>query len=200
VPFVFFRYAITLLPVFALLQAWAIRALATRSRVLAAATLLLALLPDRADLVHGRFSVTLARYVDEITHHLPGPIDGIVRLLDASARPGDRLFISYGDLPLRFYTRLEIRGGQGCQSLAGWPPPDRVIARYFSDFSPRRRPPSKTPSARSVSEDRDLAVRVPPESICRSSIIWENIPEPDRAYFVTPGDRPKITVYEKARP
>ena len=48
VPFVFFRYVLTLLPVLSLLQARIIEVVATRSRVLAAAILLLALLPDRA--------------------------------------------------------------------------------------------------------------------------------------------------------
>jgi len=45
VPFVFFRYVLTLLPVLALLQARVVQALAARSRVLAAAVLLLALCP-----------------------------------------------------------------------------------------------------------------------------------------------------------
>ncbi len=201
VPFVFFRYVITLLPVFTLLQAWAIRTLATRSRVLAVAILLLAVLPDRADLVRGRLSVTLARYVDEITHHVSGPIDGIVRHLAAAARPGDRLFISYGDLPLRFYTRLEIRGGQGCQSVAGWPPPDWVIVRYFFRFQP---------AAPAAKQDAERTLQYLKTGISQSTYrridlpvvdtVWETIPEPDRHVFRDPGDRPKITLYEKVRP
>ncbi len=201
VPFVFFRYVITLLPVFALLQAWAIRALASRSRVLAAAILVLALLPDRADLVRGRVSFTLARYVDEITHHVTGPIDGIVRHLATASRPGDRLFISYGDLPLRFYTKLDIRGGQGCQSLAGWPPPDWVIVRYFFRFQPA------APGAREDAERtlHYLRTEVPQDAYRRIDLpvadtVWENIPEPDRHVFREPADRPRITVHEKARP
>jgi len=201
VPFVFFRYLITLLPVFALLQAWIVRTLATRSRVLAAAVLLVALLPDRADLVRGRFSVTLAKYVDEITHHVPGPIEGIVRHLATAARQGDRIFISYGDLPLRFYTRLEVRGGQGCQSLAGWPPPDFVIVRYFFRFRPA------APGAREDTERtlHYLKSEIPPHLYRRVDLpaedtVWENIPEPDRHVFRGGGDRPKITVYEKVRP
>ncbi len=201
VPFVFFRYLITLLPVFALLQAWIVRTLATRSRVLAAAVLALALLPDRADLVRGRFSVTLAKYADEITHHVPGPIEAIVRYLATAARQGDRLFISYGDLPLRFYTGLEVRGGQGCQSLAGWPPPDFVIVRYFFRFRP---------VAPGVREDTErtlhyLKSEIPQHLYRRVDLpvadtVWENIPEPDRHVFRDGGDRPKITVYEKVRP
>ncbi|MGH7302732.1 MAG: ArnT family glycosyltransferase [Candidatus Rokuibacteriota bacterium] len=201
VPFVFFRYVITLLPVFALLQAWAIRALASRSRVLAAAILVLALLPDRADLVRGRLSFTLARYLDEITHHVPGPIDGIVRHLAAAARPGDRLFISYGDLPLRFYTKLEIRGGQGCQSLAGWPPPDWVIVRYFFRFQPAA-PGAQQDAERTL---QYLKAEIPQHAYRRVDLpvadtIWENIPEPDRHVFREPAGGPKITVHEKARP
>jgi hypothetical protein len=201
VPFVFFRYLITLLPVFALLQAWVVRTLATRSRVLAVAVLLLALLPDRADLVRGRFSVTLAKYVDEITHHVPGPIEAIVRHLATAARQGDRLFISYGDLPLRFYTRLAVRGGQGCQSLAGWPPPDFVIVRYFFRFRPA------APGAREDTERtlHYLKSELPQHLYRRVDLpaedtVWENIPEPDRHIFRGGGDRPKITVYEKVRP
>jgi hypothetical protein len=201
VPFVFFRYMITLLPVFALLQAWAIRAVATRSPVLAAAILLLALLPDRAELIHGRLSVTLARYIDEITHHVPGPIDGIVRHLETAARPGDRLFISYGDLPRRFYTPLEIRGGRGCQSLTGWPPPDWVIVRYFFRLQP---------SSAAMKDDSERTVRYLKTGLSQTmyrridlpvvDTVWENIPEPDRHTYRDPGDRPKITLYEKARP
>ncbi|TMK29252.1 MAG: glycosyltransferase family 39 protein [Actinobacteria bacterium] len=51
VPFVFFRYALTLLPVLALLQARIVRFIAQGSRALAVAVLLLALLIDRGDLV-----------------------------------------------------------------------------------------------------------------------------------------------------
>ena len=48
----FFRYAITLLPALALLQAWTIRAVWPVSRPLAVAALALALVVDRADLLH----------------------------------------------------------------------------------------------------------------------------------------------------
>ena len=201
VPFVFFRYVLTLLPVLALLQARIVQALAARSRVLAAAVLLLALLPDRADLVRGQLALTLVKYVDEITHDVRGPIEGIVRYLGAAARPGARVFISYGDLPLRFYTNLEVRGGQGCQTLAGWPPPDWVIVRYFFRFQP---------AALGARDDAErtlqyLTSEVTPQRYRRVDLpvadtIWENIPEPDRHVYREPGDRPKITLYEKVRP
>jgi len=201
VPFVFFRYLITLLPVWALLQAWAVQWLAGRNRPVAIAILLLALLPDRADLVHGRFSITLMKYLDELTHHVPGPIEAMVAHLKTAARPGDRVFVSYGDLPLRFYTNLEIRGGQGCQNLAGWPAPDWVFFRYFFRFRPAVTGAEKD-------EERTLhylRTQVTPPRYKTFTLpvidrIWENIPEPERHVFRVPGNWPQITVYQKTLP
>lgn len=202
VPFTFFRYALTLLPVVALLQARIIRVLAERSRALAVAVLLLALLIDRGDLVYGgRVSITLLKYADEIIHHVPGPIEGIVTHLRTAARPGDRVFISYGDLPLRFHTKLEVRGGQGCQSLADWPPPDWVIVRYFFRFRPAA-PGAEEDAGRTI---QFLRAEVTPSRYRRIDLpvvdtIWENIPEPDRLVFRPPSDRAKVSLYQKIQP
>jgi len=130
-PYFWFRYVVGLFPVLALLQAVVIRALWPVNRLVAVAACVLALFVDRADLVRGRLGSLPAKYVDEITHHVPGPIAGIVSHLRAYARPGDRVFMTYGDLPIRFYTGLEVRGGLGCQGFAGWPLPDWVIGRHF---------------------------------------------------------------------
>jgi 4-amino-4-deoxy-L-arabinose transferase-like glycosyltransferase len=202
VPFVFFRYALTLLPVLALLQARIVRVIADGSRALAAAVLLLALLIDRGDLVFaGRFTITLYKYADEIVHHVPGPIEGIVTYLKGVARPGDRVFISYGDLPLRFYTKLEVRGGQGCQSLAGWPPPEWAIVRFFFRFRP---------AAPGATEDAGRTIQFLKSEVTDShyrridlpviDTIWENIPEPDRLVFRIPANRARVTLYQKIRP
>lgn len=202
VPFTFFRYALTLLPVVALLQARIIRVLAEQSRVLAAAVLLLALLIDRGDLVYGgRFSITLLKYANEIIYHVPGPIEGIVTHLRTAARPGDRVFISYGDLPLRFHTTLEVRGGQGCQSLAGWSSPDWVIVRYFFRFRPSA-PGAEEDASRTI---QFLKSEVTPSRYRRIDLpvvdtIWENIPEPDRLVIRPPSDLAKVSLYQKIRP
>jgi hypothetical protein len=202
VPFTFFRYALTLLPVVALLQARIIRVLSERSRVLAAVVLLLALLVDRGDLVYGgRFSITLLKYANEIIHHVPGPIEGIVTHLRTAARPGDRVFISYGDLPLRFHTTLDIRGGQGCQSLAGWSSPDWVIVRYFFRFRPSA-PGAEEDAGRTI---QFLRAEVTPTRYRRIDLpvvdtIWENIPEPDRRVSRPPSELAKVSLYQKIRP
>ena len=197
-PFVFFRYAITLLPALALLQACVIRAVWPVNRPLAVAALALALFVDRADLLQGSVGSPLLKYVGEVTHDVGGPIRAIVTHLRAEARPGERVFITYGDLPLRFYTELEIRGGQGCQSLAGWPLPDWIVARYFFRFR------SSGPGAQEDTERtlRYLRTEIPPERYRRVDLpvadtIWENIPEPDRHVFRAPTDRPPVTLYRK---
>lgn len=200
VPFVFFRYVLTLLPALALLQARILQVVASRTLVLAVAVFVLALLPDRADLIRGRFSVTLAKYVAEITHHVPGPIEGIVTHLQTGARPGDRVYISYGDLPLRFHTSLDVRGGQGCQSLDGWPAPDWVVVRYFFRFRPVA-PGAKEDADRTLQYLKSTVTlpRYRKVDLPVADTIWENIPEPDRHVYRDPGDRPKITLYEKVR-
>ena len=118
--------------------------------------------------------------------------------LRAEAKPGERVFVSYGDLLLRFYTDLEIRGGQGCQTLAGWPLPDRIVIRYFSRFRP------SGPRARDDAERtlRYLRTEIPPERYRRVDLpvadtIWENVLEPDRHVFRAPANRPPVILYRK---
>lgn len=199
-PASFFRYVVTLLPIFALLLAGTIRAVWAQSRALAIATLAFALLADRAGLGLASPGSPLVKYADEVTHDIPGPIEAIVLHLRAEARPGDRVFISYGDLPLRFYTGLEIRGGQGCQSLAGWPPPEWIIERFFFRFSPTS-PEAQEDFSRTLAYLREV-----PRHLYRSvslpgvDTVWENIPEPEWHVFRAPREGPRVVVRRKIEP
>lgn len=198
-PFAFFRYVVTLLPALALLQAAALRALWPANRVATVVGLALLVFLDRGDLVHGALGSAPAKYVYEITHDVPGPIAAIVGHLRANGRPGERVFITYGDLPLRFYTDLDVRGGQGCQSLAGWPFPDWIVPRFFFRFR------TNAPGADADAErtGRYLRTEVPLRQYRETRLptvdtIWENIPEPDRHVYRAPEDGPRITLYRKA--
>src|SRR5207249_2792337 len=86
-PYAFFRYVVTLLPVCALLTAASIVALGSSSRALGAVALALVLLVDRADLGRGVLDSTLWKYVRELTNDQPGPIAGMVSFFRAEARP-----------------------------------------------------------------------------------------------------------------
>jgi 4-amino-4-deoxy-L-arabinose transferase-like glycosyltransferase len=51
------------------------------------------------------------KFLYELTHDYDGPIKGIVTFLNANADPDDVVAITYGDMPLKFYTNLRIVGG-----------------------------------------------------------------------------------------
>jgi hypothetical protein len=99
------------------------------------------------------------------------------------------------------HPKLEVRGGQGCQSLAGWPPPEWAIVRFFFRFRPAA--PGATEDAgrtiqflkAEVTESRYRRIDLPV-----IDTIWENIPEPDRLVFRIPANRARVTLYQKIRP
>ena len=54
----------------------------------------------------------------EITHDYDGPIEGIVNYLSENADKDDIVAITYGDMPLKFYTQLRIVGGLTGEDLS----------------------------------------------------------------------------------
>jgi len=57
-------------------------------------------------------------FIYELTHNYDGPIEGIVAFLDKNAKPDDIIAITYGDMPLKFYTDLRIVGGYAGEDLS----------------------------------------------------------------------------------
>jgi hypothetical protein len=135
----------------------------------------------------------LGNFLHEVTHPYRGPMEQLVALLAASASPADRVFITYGDLILAFYTNLEIRGGQSGRPLAGWAEPEWVVVRSFFRFSDR--PALRADAARMrVWLERDVPVHryrvVPGPS---TDVPWDNIPEPQLHWYRVPeGGRPMM--------
>lgn len=68
-------------------------------------------------------------YYYEITHDYDGPSEGMVKLLKRYARPDDIVAITYGDMPLKFYTNLRIVGGLTGEDLNEALDADWVIIR-----------------------------------------------------------------------
>lgn len=62
-------------------------------------------------------SGSIGDFLYELTHDYDGPIEGIVKHLQQHARPGERVAIVYGDMPLKFYTDLRVIGGLTGESL-----------------------------------------------------------------------------------
>jgi hypothetical protein len=186
----FVRYIVNLIPLLVVLLTWLVSRLWRLAPALAVAVVLLVVATDAP---HGwvvphrtpfrspaePIRSPLLEYLREITREDVGPIEAIVTLLRQEARPGERLFITYGDLPLRFYTDLQIRGGQGCQTLEGWPLPDWVVVRAFfrlwSEASARHQEDWHRMYAYVSSLPRAAyrAIELPVVDT-----IWEDIPEP----------------------
>jgi hypothetical protein len=129
-PWGFFRY---LAPIIAPLQAIAARWVMEALRLNRALGLLLLALPL---ILH-----PLPEYLYELTHDYDGTIEGIVTYLNEHASAGDTVAITYGDMPLKFYTPLRVIGGLTGEDLSPATTADWIILR------------------RQVSSDKDRAVR-----------------------------------------
>jgi 4-amino-4-deoxy-L-arabinose transferase-like glycosyltransferase len=216
-PWYFFRYVVGLLPVFALLLAFMCRTTWSWNRVAGAIATVMLLFtgifhtlsayPFKMSLweqivTHEQSKLytvyfPLYNYLYEITHDFDGPIEKIVGLLREQARPSDRVVITYGDLPLKFYTDLQIHGGQAGEDPERWGRPDWVVVRGFFRFGDR--PAMKADAERMrtylaqfrqgeyVLVDIDL-----------KDVFWENIPEPDYHRFRTATQGRRVMIWRRA--
>jgi len=70
-------------------------------------------------------------YLYEITHDYHGPIEGIVKYLNQHGKKDDVVIITYGDMPLKFYTDMRILGGETGEDLSPAKEADWVIIRKY---------------------------------------------------------------------
>ncbi len=143
VPQYFFRYLVHLYPLVAILLGWVILKVwhyHKLSGVLLAMLLLftnfLHLLPmDWLGIINRPWhndvhmltypNLPLKLYVNELIHPYPDVNKNLIRFFQAHAVPGDTILISYGDLPLQFYTSYQVLGG-----LQGRVPPPGNLPRW----------------------------------------------------------------------
>jgi hypothetical protein len=205
-PWSFYRYTVGLLPVAAVLLGFMSKSVLRWSRVVGVpvtACLMLtalfhvalprpltvlkpsALSAERSFHAYDIF-FPLANFLYEMTRPYTGPMELLVDLLSRSAAPTDRVFITYGDLIVVFYTGLEVRGGQSGRSLAEWPEPEWIVVRSF--FSFRDRPAHNADTERKVAWlgsvlSKDHYRRVPSPL---NDTAWDNIPEPQLHWYRVP--------------
>jgi hypothetical protein len=75
----------------------------------------------------------LSNYCYELTHDFRGPMEGFVDYLRQNAQPTDTVAISYGDMPIKWYTGLRVTGGLTGENLedarhARW----LIIRKHFN--------------------------------------------------------------------
>ncbi|MBN1398298.1 MAG: glycosyltransferase family 39 protein [Bacteroidetes bacterium] len=102
----FFRYLVIILPVCAILLAEIVELGFLSHPILGYAGIFIVLLYQ-----------PLPKYFYEITHNLNGPIEGIVTHLRQYAEPMDTVAVSYGDMPIKWYTGLYVIGALSGEKL-----------------------------------------------------------------------------------
>lgn len=132
-------------------------------------------------------------YLYELTHDYEGPIEGIVEFLDEHAEPADIVAITYGDLPLKFYTDLRIVGGLTGEDLTPARSARWVILRHHTisrkDLAVREYLQRNLPLHRF----RPITLDVP-------DIPFENRESPQEHQYRTVEDAPRVVVLERVAP
>jgi hypothetical protein len=77
------------------------------------------------------YSQPILDYFYEITHDYDGPIEGIVKYLNQNAKKSEIVAITYGDLPLKFYTDMKVVGGLTGEDLSPAKQADWVVIRKY---------------------------------------------------------------------
>jgi Dolichyl-phosphate-mannose-protein mannosyltransferase len=139
----------------------------------------------------------LGNYLYELAKPFNGPMDNLVKYLLQNGRPGDRIFISYGDLILKFYTKYEVRGGQTGEDLRGWVVPEWVINRSFFRLKGGR------PALDADADKMRSWVNTLPADYRGVATPWpdlpyDDIPEPEFHWFRPPEDGDKMKIYRRA--
>jgi 4-amino-4-deoxy-L-arabinose transferase-like glycosyltransferase len=127
-------------------------------------------------------------YLYEITHDYDGPIEGIVKYLKEHGKEGDLVAISFGDVPLEFYTSLRAVGLYYDEDLTPALQADWVVLRKYWDSARIRKFLEDLP--------REQFVAIP---IDYPDLPFENIPEPDLHRFRTVTNEDKVVIYRRVR-
>ncbi len=129
-------------------------------------------------------------YIEEITHDYDGPIEGIVKYLKENADDDDTVAITYGDLPLKFYTNMRVLGGLTDEDPTLAKQADWVIIRQYSvgpnDYYMKQYLEKNLP----FDKYEKITIDYP-------DIGWSNRPSPYYHKFRTVKDEDKIVIYRR---
>jgi len=183
-PAPFFRYLAPLIPIIIILASLLVYITRTIHKLLIP-VIILALI----------FTSPVNDYWYELTHDYDGPIEGIVQYLNENADPGDTVAITYGDMPLKFYTDLRVIGGLTGEDLSSVAQQARwvILRRYVV-------------SGKDNAVGRYLVENLPLQDtqqyqqiILReySDIRFENREDPAEHNFRTVNDESKVTIFQR---
>lgn len=211
-PNFFFRYLIHLAPAAAIVMGWCLFRLWTWRRtaagLLAAAAVLtngLNLLPlerfgangpswpgERATLPET--FIPLMAFVTELRQEYPDVNAGLIQYLNHHAHSGDTVLVSYGDLPLQFYTRLRVIGGFQKMQETLDPLPEWVVLRRRIFLTRENEEPASVRLIRNLDLEREYNT-VP---LAGPDEPFGNRVDPFFHRFIPPGPSfPRLAVYRK---
>jgi hypothetical protein len=131
----------------------------------------------------------LKDYLYEITHDYDGPCEGIVRYLNEHGSDNDIVAINYGDLPLKFYTKMRVVGGLTGEDLSPAVNARWIVIRKY-DVSYDRQVLKYLLSHTDWRKYRKIILNYP-------DITWENREDPFAHRFRTCTDENKVIIYER---
>jgi len=175
----FFRYLIPLLPICAILLA-EITELGFKSHpVLGYAGIFLILIYQ-----------PLPSYFYELTHGFKGPMEGLVTHLRQYAGPTDTVAISYGDMPIKWYTGLHVIGGLTGENLENTRNARWVIIRKYVNCAPVINVKQHLESQVQKGQYRKYVLDAPDTP-------YENREDPQNHLFRTATEEDKVVIYER---
>ncbi len=177
-PLPYFRYVAPSVPLMVILVAVIVDAAAKISPVFA--IVVVASLVARGQ---------LKDYLYEITHDYDGPIEGIVSYLNEHGNEGDIVAVTYGDMPLKFYTKMRVVGGLTGEDLSPAMDARWIIIRKH-DVSNDKRVLKHLLNHADWSKYRKITLNYP-------DITWENREDPFTHRFRTCTDENKVVIYER---
>ncbi len=177
----FFRYLAPLIPIFAILVALLVRASAKIHSCIAAAIVIVLI-----------FTGHLKSFLYEITHDYDGPIEGIVKFLNENGDKDDVVAITYGDLPLKFYTNMRVIGALTGEDLSDAIHADWIILRKYA-ISSRDEMVREYLFKNTRLENYEIL------KIDYPDIPSENREDPNGHYFRTVTDEDKVIIFHKIR-
>jgi len=132
----------------------------------------------------GRLRFDLANYIYELSHDYDGPDEGIVLYLAENAQSGDMVVTNYGELPIAFYTGLDIAGGLSGYRLEKVERPEWVIDR--------RDGPYRDELQRIIAAGSYEAIEIP-----YPDLLWGNRPVPEYHKYATVQGVPHVVIHRR---
>jgi len=178
-PAPFFRYIAPSIPPLIILIAVIIDAAARVHFMIAAAVVVLLLATGQ-----------LKDFLYEITHDFNGPIEGIVRYLNERGSPDDIVAITYGDMPLKFYTNMRVIGGLTGEDLEPAKNARWVIVRKYTICSEDTKVKKYLLNNIEWHRYRRIVLDCPDTP-------WENKEDPDKHYFRTSIYESRVVIHKR---